>query len=104
LAVAADQVHSPTLIEKEETMEEGNILAEVFPVVSGVFIAPVVKWLENKLPSDAPIRAPMIALALAALVLWGLSAWLAPEVGRNDLIRYVLTSGTATWITKSLMK
>lgn len=83
---------------------EGNIITEVFPVLSGVIIAPFVTWLEKVLPTNAPVRAPLFALVLAGLLLWGLSWWLAPELTKEELIRYVLTSVTFTWLAKSTKK
>ena len=81
--------------------DQFEMLSLAFPVIAGVVIVPIVAWLKRVIPTDWPIRAPLFALGLCALSIWGLSAWLAPDLSRSEIIKYVLAAQVFTQLIDS---
>ena len=84
-------------------MEEPALetLSLIFPLVVAGLIVPIVAWLKAKLPTDLPIRAPMIALVFSGGAMWGLAEWLAPGMSRDALIQYTLGTQVVTQLIDS---
>jgi|GEM_PF-5083577 len=71
---------------------ENESLNLIWPILTGGLIMPLVQCIKKYLPGDFPVQPIFYSLALALLVAWGMTRWLAPGMSLEDCLIYVIGS------------